>query len=99
MNASIQTALVLTAVNADAGKERYRHSWTLFVAATSATAIIVHLLLRVVFGASGNVIQIPLFVALLLGGAPLVVTLTKSLLAGDFGSDFLAGISIVTAVL
>ena len=99
METSIQTAVALAAANADARKQRYRHSWTLFVAATSATAIIVHLLLRVFFGASGNLIQIPLFLALLLGGAPLVVTLTKSLLAADFGSDFLAGISIVTAVL
>ena len=99
MKASIQTAVALTAANADARKERYRHSWTLFVAATSATAIIAHLLLRVLFGGNGNLIQIPLFVALLLGGAPLVVTLTKNLLARDFGSDFLAGISIVTAVL
>jgi heavy metal translocating P-type ATPase len=98
METSIQSAVATTAANADADKER-RSRWTLFVATTSAAAIIVHLLLRFVLGASGNLIQIPLFVALLLGGAPLIVTLTKNLLARDFGSDFLAGISIVTAVL
>jgi len=101
MKTSVRTSVALAATNAAAGKEGYRGSsrWTVFVAGTSAAAIIVHLLLRVVFGASGNLIQIPLFVALLLGGAPLVVTLTKNLLAREFGSDFLAAISIVTAVL
>jgi len=101
MKTSIQTTAALATTNADAGKERHRGSsrWTVFVAGTSAAAIIVHLLLRVIFGASGSLIQIPLFVALLLGGVPLVVTLTKSLLAREFGSDFLAGISIVTAIL
>jgi len=101
MKTSIQTTAALATTNADAGKERHRGSsrWTVFVAGTSAAAIIVHLLLRVIFGASGSLIQIPLFVALLLGGAPLFVTLTKSLLAREFGSDFLAGISIVTAIL
>jgi heavy metal translocating P-type ATPase len=41
----------------------------------------------------------PLFVALALGGGPLVFTLSRKLIAGDFSSDLLAGISIVTAVL
>jgi heavy metal translocating P-type ATPase len=36
---------------------------------------------------------------LLLGGAPLVLTLSRKLLAREFGSDLLAGISIVTSVL
>ncbi|MEZ6096433.1 MAG: heavy metal translocating P-type ATPase [Pirellulaceae bacterium] len=40
----------------------------------------------------------PLWVALLLGGAPLVLELTYKLLRREFGSDLLAGISIVTSV-
>ncbi len=41
----------------------------------------------------------PLFGALVIGGVPLVYGLARKLLAGDFSSDLLAGISIVTAVL
>lgn len=41
----------------------------------------------------------PLYVALVFGGLPLVVTLTRRVLEARFGSDLLAGISIVTAVL
>src|SRR4029077_3613043 len=41
----------------------------------------------------------PLIAALIFGGIPLVVTLTKKAFAREFGSDLLAGISIVTAVL
>ena len=40
-----------------------------------------------------------LFAALLLGGAPLVIELAVKLFKGEFGSDLLAAISIVTAVL
>jgi heavy metal translocating P-type ATPase len=40
-----------------------------------------------------------LYVALVVGGVPLLVTLGRKLWAGEFGSDFLAAISIVTAVL
>lgn len=36
---------------------------------------------------------------LLLGGLPLVVALARRLVAGEFGSDLLAGISILTSVL
>ena len=70
-----------------------------FVAAVSATAIIVHLALRLFSGTSQFWIDIPLYSALVLGGMPLVVILVRKLFAGEFGSDFLAGVSIVTAVL
>jgi heavy metal translocating P-type ATPase len=41
----------------------------------------------------------PLYAALLVGGAPLVLELAVKLFKGDFGSDLLAAVSIVTAVL
>ncbi len=41
----------------------------------------------------------PLYAALLVGGAPLVLELAIKLFKGDFGSDLLAAVSIVTAVL
>lgn len=41
----------------------------------------------------------PLYAVLAIGGLPLVWDLLKRLRAGDFGSDLLAGVSIVSAVL
>ncbi len=73
--------------------------WTEFVAAVSGVAIVVHLFLRFVASNSRVVTEFPLYAALVLGGAPLVVILARRLWAGEFGSDFLAGASIVTAVL
>ena len=43
--------------------------------------------------------QLPLIAALLFGGVPLVCELLTKLLHREFGSDLLAGISIVTSVL
>jgi heavy metal translocating P-type ATPase len=45
------------------------------------------------------VFTIPLIIALAAGGVPLLVVLSKRLLVFDFGSDLLAGISIVTSVM
>jgi heavy metal translocating P-type ATPase len=41
----------------------------------------------------------PLFVALGLGGGPLLIDLTRDILRRNFSSDLLAGISIVTSIL
>jgi len=62
-------------------------------------AIVASVLLR--FAAHTSVItyQIPLFAALALGGIPLVLQLLGNLLRREFGSDLLAGISIVTSVV
>jgi heavy metal translocating P-type ATPase len=73
--------------------------WAKVIALVASGGIVVHLLLRFVWGSSGVVSQVPLYFALLLGGVPLVVTLSRKLWAGEFGSDFLAGVSIVTAVV
>jgi len=73
--------------------------WAKFVAAVSAAAIVVHLFLRFFVSNSRVITEVPLYVALVLGGAPLVLILARRLWAGEFGSDFLAGASIVTAVL
>lgn len=70
-----------------------------YIAALAVGAIAVHLILA--FGASVSPVgaRIPLYVALLAGGAPLVLDLARKALRREFGSDLLAGISIVTAVL
>ena len=50
-------------------------------------------------GATPAMVQAPLVAVLAAGGGPLVVTLVRSALRGQFGADLLAGISIVTAAL
>lgn len=44
-------------------------------------------------------ISFPLWIVLILGGIPLTLELLAKLLRAEFGSDLLAGISIVTAVI
>lgn len=69
------------------------------IALIASAGIAAHLLLRFVWGTSGVVAQLPLYFALLIGGVPLLVNLSRKLWALQFGSDFLAGVSILTAVL
>ena len=73
------------------------------IAAIALVAIAVHVLLRFVLPpatwAGYPSEDWPLFAALALGGGPLVYDLFRGLFKGNFSSDLLAGISIVTAVL
>jgi heavy metal translocating P-type ATPase len=72
---------------------------TTVIAIFAVVAIIVHLVLRFGFEARAGIAQLPLFAVLLFGGVPLVFELAANLLRRQFGSDLLAGISIVTSVL
>ena len=72
---------------------------TTVIAAFSVAAIILHLILRFGFRTSPGAFQIPLWATLALGGIPLVYELLSKLLKREFGSDLLAGISIVTSML
>ena len=56
-------------------------------------------MLRFVLGVPTELAQWPLFIALALGGVPIVIELLVKLFHREFGSDLLAGISIVTSVL
>ncbi|MBC8355807.1 MAG: heavy metal translocating P-type ATPase [Planctomycetes bacterium] len=69
------------------------------IAFLALAAIAIHIALRVSGTADDAVADYPLYVALLLGGAPLVFDLLIKLFKREFGSDLLAGISITTAVL
>jgi cation transport ATPase len=69
------------------------------VAFVAAIGIVVHLLLRFAWNGSARAQEVPLYVALVLGGTTLVVNLSRKLWAMEFGSDFLAGVSIITAVV
>ncbi len=69
-----------------------------YIAALAASSIALHLVLRYGFTLHWPEYTLPLLVALLAGGIPLVIDLAKRLARGEFGSDLLAGASIVTAV-
>jgi heavy metal translocating P-type ATPase len=62
-------------------------------------AIAAHLVMRFAFQAEPATADLPLFLALAGGGVPLVWGLVRNALRREFGSDILAGISIVAAVL
>jgi heavy metal translocating P-type ATPase len=68
------------------------------IAVITAVAILAHLLLRYVWRV-GPLDVVPLYVALAAGGVPLLLGLGRQALKLEFGSDWLAGISIVTASL
>lgn len=76
-----------------------REAPEVYIAALALTAIAIHLVLAFAVDVSPLAARLPLYVALVVGGAPLVFELARKALRREFGSDLLAGISIVTAVL
>ncbi|MFM1802644.1 MAG: Copper-transporting P-type ATPase [Planctomycetota bacterium] len=82
-----------------------RSAWMQIVIAGLAVAgILLHLVLRLWIGSAHDwhslrVIDLPLIAVLLLGGVPLVIDLLGHLIRMEFGSDLLAGISIVTSAV
>ncbi|MCC6738252.1 MAG: cadmium-translocating P-type ATPase [Planctomycetia bacterium] len=69
-----------------------------WIALGAVTGITVHLVLRFGFDLPDAVTRWPLF-AVYAFGAPLVLELLLKMLKGEFGSDLLAGISIVTSTV
>jgi len=70
-----------------------------YIAGITLLAIALHLVLRFAAHASARAVLAPLIVALVIGGTPLIFDLAKKLIKREFGSDLLAGISILTAVV
>ncbi|HYB59921.1 MAG TPA: heavy metal translocating P-type ATPase [Methylomirabilota bacterium] len=70
-----------------------------YIAGFTLLAIALHLYLRLGTAMSHQAALVPLYAALVIGGAPLIVALGKKLFRREFGSDLLAGISILTACL
>lgn len=69
------------------------------IVSVTLAGIALHLILRFAVRAEANVFQFPLWIVLAFGGIPLVYDLLKKVAKLEFGSDLLAGISIVTSVL
>jgi heavy metal translocating P-type ATPase len=84
---------------------RARHAWSpagksaSMIAILAIAGIAAHLGLRWSGETSAAVRDLPLYVVLLAGGLPLVLSLAVKLVRRQFGSDLLAGISIVAAAL
>src|SRR6202158_5941454 len=76
-------------------------TWTTptVIALLALPSVLSHLVLRYLFNVPRIVWQAPLILVLIVGGLSLLVPLTRKLLASEFGSDHLAGISIVTSVI
>ena len=70
-----------------------------YIASFTALAIVLHLGLQYWARLAPQKARIPLYAALLIGGAPLILDLGRRLIKRQFGSDLLAGISILTSVL
>ena len=69
-----------------------------YIASLATVGIAIHLALRI-FGTPKPFAELPLFVTIAAGGIPLIVQLFQRLMAREFGSDLLAGLSIITATL
>ena len=69
------------------------------IAIVALSGIALHLVIRYGMHSEVPSYQIPLWIVLAFGGIPLVYELLKKVAKFEFGSDLLAGISIVTAVL
>lgn len=78
------------------GRGSFRHE---AIAGIAFTGILVHLALRFLLGVPPHFSAIPLQAALVLAGPPLLYDLSVRVWHREFGSDLLAGISILTSIL
>jgi len=76
-----------------------RWSKEAFIALLAALGISAHLTARYVFRAPPDQSALPLISVLLIGGAPLLLDLLKRTARREFGSDLLAGLSILAAAI
>jgi len=84
---------------AEAADERRMEQWSRYIVVLAASGILASLLLRYGIETRQEVWLAPLAVTIGLGGTALLWELGRRLIRGDFGSDLLAGISILTACL
>jgi len=70
-----------------------------YIAGFTLVAIALHIALKYALHFPALTCNVPLFAALLVGGIPMLWQLLKKLAKRQFGSDLLAGVSILTAIL
>src|SRR6201993_649471 len=83
---------------ADTRNTRVAPSKETLIAGLTLVAILLHVPLKSSFHFPSRTSNLPLFLALVIGGLPLVWELLKKLWRREFGSDLLAGVSILTAI-
>ncbi|MHA7812457.1 MAG: heavy metal translocating P-type ATPase [Phycisphaerales bacterium] len=71
----------------------------ILIAVLAIVTIAAHLIMRFGMDADPDAARVPLLLCLFVGGTPLVFELAMKAFRREFGSDLLAGISIVTSVL
>jgi heavy metal translocating P-type ATPase len=76
-----------------------RPTWNRTSVLVSFLAIILYLSLHYGFHVKSRASAAPLWIAVIVGGLPLLYDLSRQVLNRQFGSDFLAGLSIITATL
>jgi heavy metal translocating P-type ATPase len=69
------------------------------VAFLTIAGIVAHIVLRFAVRTSATTFNAPLYAVLVVGGVPLVYVLARKCIAREFGSDLLAGISIIVATI
>jgi len=94
--AQTQAAALRHEVSRNARAELQRETAVAFLA---VAGLVAHLVLRYAVHSSAAIFNAPLYAVLAIGGAPLVYVLARKCLAREFGSDLLAGISIVVATI
>jgi len=99
MNSPLTVAANLPIKTAHAKKRPSPWTGPTVIALSAVAAIALHLFLRYVFALPAATRNAPLIAVLILGGVPLLLPLARKLFAGEFGSDHLAGISIITSVI
>src|SRR5579859_4395071 len=97
-HSEIQRKFVAGDVNASSYSWLKEYGKEAPIALFTCAAIFTYLLLRYAWHI-GRMDVLPLYLALLAGGIPLLLGLVRQLFKLEFGSDWLAGFSIVTATL
>lgn len=79
-------------------KQLFRYDKEIYIAFLSLVGITAYLILHFVFKLPAAITYWPLWIALGVGGVPLVWDLIKKIAKRQFGSDLLAGISIIASM-
>ena len=83
-------------VSGDSTSKRW--SKEMYIALLAMTGIVVYLAARYGWNASPQLYRWPVIVTVVVGGAPLLFDLVRSMAKGVFGADLLAGISIAASI-
>src|SRR5712692_3581871 len=99
--AAVANSAPETAASSPTARRRpgFSYSKETYIAFFAGASIFLSLFLHYGMRANATLWQAPLVATLIAGGAPLLFDLLRRVLAREFGSDLLAGISVITAAL